>query len=115
MDKWGMESRVEKERIGDTRMNNTEQKKRMILAMEYVARQINDEDVFEGWLVGGVPDGDIEFGCFDTAVIDDDDYFMRDENFKHLMGCFLRRMYGAYKSGGLYCGGLASGDKNDWN
>ena len=23
----------------------------MVLAMEYIARQINDEDVFEGWLM----------------------------------------------------------------
>lgn len=92
-------------------MNKMDERKKMILAMEYIARQINDEDVFEGWLMCGVPDGDIEYGCTDISVIDDNDYFLEDDNFKDLMTCFLRRMSSAYNDGGLYCGGVVSGDK----
>ena len=76
-------------------------RKKMVVAMEFIARQINDEDVFEGWLMGGVADGDISRGSLDIGEVDE--YYTRDDNFRDLMDCFLRRMYGAYKSGGLYC------------
>jgi hypothetical protein len=87
-----------------------EERKKMILAMEFIARQINDENVFEGWLMCGVPDGDIKYGSFDTDQIYDEDYMLSDAGFKDLMSCFLRRMSGAYRSGGLYCDGVVS----DW-
>jgi hypothetical protein len=89
-------------------MNKIEERKKMVLAMEYICRQINDENVFEGWLMCGVPDGDIEYGSFDTDQIYDEDYMISDDGFKELMSCFLRRMVGAKKSGGLYCGGIVS-------
>ena len=76
-------------------------RKKMVVAMEFIARQINDEDVFEGWLMGGVSDGDIHRGSLDIDEVDD--YYIRDDNFRDLMDCFLRRMAGAQKSGGLYC------------
>ena len=76
-------------------------RKKMVVAMEFIARQINDEDVFEGWLMGGVADGDISRGSLDIGEVDE--YYTRDDTFRDLMDCFLRRMYGAYKSGGLYC------------
>lgn len=85
---------------------------KMILAMEYIARQINDEEVFEGWLMNGVADGDIPYGNFDITEVDD--YYTEDDNFKELMSCFLRRMVGAWNSGGLYCGGIVSEDKTDY-
>lgn len=88
---------------------------KMVKAMEYICRQINDEDVFEGWLIAGVADGDIEYG--DLSVDDDfaEDngyysYYIEDSNFSELMGCFLRRMAGAKRSGGLYCDGVLSSD-----
>ena len=94
-------------------MDKITERKKMLLAMEFVARQINDENVFDGWLIGGVPDGEIEYGSFDTTSIWNDDYMMSDRGFKEIMSCFLRRMVGAWKSGGLYCGGVVSDTKED--
>lgn len=85
-----------------------EDRKKAVLAMEFLARQINDEAVFEGWLMTGVADGDIEYGSVDLDQVDD--YYTEPENFAELMDCFLRRMSAARKSGGLYCGGVVSGD-----
>jgi hypothetical protein len=76
--------------------------------MEYLARQINDEDVFYFWMMNGVPDGDIEYGNLDPTQIYEEDYMVSDEGFKDIMSCFLRRMCKAYQSGGLYCGGVLS-------
>lgn len=87
------------------KLNVTERKK-MVLAMEYIARQINDEDVFEGWLMSGVADGDLSYGEWDCENVED--YYIEDGNFKDLMSCFLRRMAGAKRSGGLYCNGIVS-------
>ena len=83
-------------------MTTKEERKKMVLAMEYIARQINDEDVFDGWLMVGVADGDIPYGSFDTNDVND--YYTETENFQPLMDTFLRKMSGARKSGGLYCG-----------
>ena len=80
-----------------------EERKKMILAMEFICRHINDEYVLEGWLMCGVPDGDIEYGNFDVSQIYDEDSMLEDDNFRELMECFLRRMAGASKSGGLFC------------
>ena len=83
---------------------------KMVKAMEFIARQINDEDVFDAWLVCGVADGDIEIG--DLEVKQDDgetlDYYMEDAHFADLMDTFLRVMARAKKSGGLYCDGKVS-------
>ena len=48
-------------------MNKIERIK-MVKAMEYIARQINDEAVFERWLIGGVGDGDIEYGELEVST-----------------------------------------------
>lgn len=83
---------------------------KMVKAMEFIARQINDEGVFDGWLSNGVADGDIEYG--DLIATEEDaenlEYYIRDEDFPELMACFLRRMEGAKRSGGLYCDGKVS-------
>lgn len=89
-------------------MNATERIK-MVKAMEYIARHVNDENVFMRWLMGGVADGDIEYGDLcagknDSAI----DYANDDESFADLMGCFLRLMHSARRSGGLYCDGVTS-------
>ena len=87
-------------------MNKIERIK-MIKAMEFIARQINDENVFETWLVCGVADGDIDIGDLEVKPDDDEtlDYYMEDVHFADLMDTFLRVMTRAKKSGGLYCDG----------
>ena len=86
---------------------------KMVKAMEFIARNINDEDVFEDWLIGGVADGDIEYG--DLSVADDDidnlECYIRDQDFSDLMDSFLGLMKAAKKSGGLYCDEIVSGWK----
>lgn len=96
--------------------DNKLEKVKMIKAMEYIARQINDEDIFMSWLSGGVADGDIEYGDFDFTHIKEDEayyYAEDDENFADLMATFLRCMARAKKSGGLYCGNVVSKEK-EW-
>ena len=83
-----------------------------VKAMEFMARQVNDEEVFDIWLMGGVADGDIEYGDFmihsgletDPAY----EYASDPDTFSYLMGCFLRTMSAAHKSGGLWCGDVVS-------
>ena len=83
---------------------------KMVKAMEYIVRQVNDEDVFMDWLSIGVADGDITYG--DLAVNADDmenlDYYIANVNFADLMKYFLNIMYYARRSGGLYCDGVVS-------
>ena len=38
------------------------ERKKMVLAMEFIVRQINDEEVFANWLALGIADGDLEYG-----------------------------------------------------
>ena len=88
-------------------MNKNERIK-MVKAMEYIARQINNEDVFYNWLVLGVADGDIDYA--DISEYDDGtvSYYTDDERFAELMQTFLLCMKEAWKSGGLYCDGIVS-------
>lgn len=80
---------------------------RMVKAMEYICRNINDMDVFDGWLMTGVADGDIKYGDLSDDGLEDLEYYVEDDKvFADLMGCFLRRMARAKKSGGLYCDGV---------
>lgn len=88
------------------------ERKKAVLAMEYLAKQVNDEEVFESWLTLGVADGDINYGSFDVCEVDD--YYVEDENFKELMSVFLRLMKNAWKSGGLFCGKVVSEDVSDY-
>lgn len=103
-------------------MNKIERIK-LVRAMEYIARQVNDEEVFEEWLLDGVADGDIEYS--DLSVHDEDlneedpwdglGYYIKDDDntFKSTMTTFLRVMAGAWKSGGLYCDGITSDERSD--
>ena len=84
--------------------NKTKHRIEMVKAMECVARCINDEDIFESWLMCGVADGDID----DNTVDEDLEYYVQDDNFKDLMDLFLRLMVRAKNSGGLYCGGVVT-------
>lgn len=91
-------------------MDNTARKK-VVLAMELLARCINDEDIFMGWLSCGVADGDIP--GYSTDVADVDDYYIEDDNFKDLMTLFLKKMSSAYRSGGLYVDSIVSDTKEE--
>lgn len=91
-----------------------EERVKMVKAMEFICRQINDEDVFFGWIMSGVADGDIQYGDFSIDSLDCDEatwYAEDDKNFSELMACFLRRMVRAKKSGGLYCDGVSSAEE----
>ena len=93
----------------------TSEREKMVKAMEFIARKINDEGVFEGWLMLGVADGDIECGDLDTTVHDENlEDYMEDDNFKELMSVFLRRMVFAWRSGGLYCDEVVSEDRKEY-
>ncbi len=97
----GIEPYVTKEEI-KTRI-------KAVKAMEYLARQINDEDVFYEWLSLGVADGDIDFGDLSEESNGDVEFYVEDdERFAELMDVFLKCMTNARKSGGLYCGKVLS-------
>lgn len=91
---------------------NKERRVKMIKAMEYIARNLNDEEIFEPWLSVGVADGDIEYGSLDITSddIENLDYYIEDDNFKDLMALFLRMMKRANESG-LYCDGVVSSEE----
>ena len=75
--------------------------------MEYIARQINDEEIFIGlWLTEGVADEDIKYGSIDIGDVDE--YYLEDDNFRDLMDNFILAIMMANESGGLYCGGIAT-------
>lgn len=87
-----------------------EERMKMVKAMEYIARQLNDEEILESWLASGVADGDIEYGDLTTyAALDAVDWYIEDQHFSDLMETFLYLMKAAKKSGGLYCDGVVSG------
>ena len=83
---------------------NAKERYEMVRAMETIARTVNDEDVFEGWLMCGVADGDID----ETTTDEELEYYIDDKHFAELMDTFLRVMSRAKRSGGLYCDGIVS-------
>lgn len=87
---------------------NLAERTKMVEAMEYICRQINDENTFDVWLSIGVADGDIEYGCFDPDDINARAYAEDDFKFSELMTTFLRRMAHAAQEGGLYCNGVVA-------
>lgn len=105
--KWSEKEKGEKEK-----MKKVERIK-MVKAMEFIARQINDEEIFlDWWLTGGVADGDIEYGDLSINDNDEAEWYTSDENFSDLMTVFLTCMKKAAKSGGLYCDGITDSLKN---
>lgn len=81
---------------------------KMIKAMEYIVRNLNDESLMDGWLMYGIPDGDIEYGDLSSNNYEDD-YFLNDKNFADLMKYFLFLMEEARTGkSGLYCDGVVS-------
>ena len=90
----------------------TKAQAKMIIEMDDVARCINDENIIESWMMGGVPDGDIPYK--ETISMEDLDEIseMYDEyDFKVFIGCFLRCMKSAGRDG-LYLDGVIADNKN---
>lgn len=86
---------------------NKHERATAIRAMEFLARSLNDESIFNLWLSLGVADGDI-----DGSETDDDlEYYYEDDtDFAEIMDVFLTAMARAKKSGGLYIDGVVSKD-----
>ena len=89
---------------------NAPERIKMVKAMEFITRQINDEGVFEDWLIGGVADGDIKYGDLEVRDEDREDLavYIEDESFADLMHTFLYLMKNASRSGWLCCDGVVS-------
>lgn len=85
---------------------NIDNRTKMIKAMEYIARQVNNEEVLEYWLSCGVSDGEIEPGDLNAPDDGFDEYYLEDDTFSELMHTFLSLMVMAKKDGGLYCDGV---------
>jgi len=84
---------------------------KMVKAMEFIARQVNNEETFmDLWLAEGVADGDVRLGDLQVNEEDPDllEYYTADGPFADLMGLFLRLMIEAEKDGGLYCDDVCS-------
>lgn len=90
---------------------NTEERIKMVKAMEFIARNLNDEEIMMIWLTDGVADGDIEYGDLSVKETDAEDlaYYIEDDDaFADLMDTFLFVMKNAQRSGGLYCDNVVS-------
>lgn len=87
---------------------NEKERIKLVKAMEYIARQCNDETVFDYWLTLGVADGDINYGDLTDEKNGDVDYYIDDDTFAELMYRFLVTMKFAKDSGGLHCDGIVS-------
>jgi hypothetical protein len=88
---------------------NLKERAAVVRAMETIARAINDECIFEEWLIYGVADGDID----ETTTDSDLDYYVEDDQtFGELMSTFTHMMRKVHKNGGLYVDGVASDTYN---
>ena len=90
---------------------NFSERMKMVKAMEYIARCINNEDIFfDWWATLGVADGDIPPGELEMKSDDVDlGYYVEDDKtFSELMGTFLTCMKFAYNDGGVFCDGVVS-------
>lgn len=85
---------------------------KLVKAMEYIMRQLNDESIFESWLTYGVADGDIEYG--DLTVTNEDlgtlGYYISKDVLECVMDEFVHNIRMASKSGGLFCAGVCGGE-----
>ena len=62
----------------------TQERIKVLKAMDTIARCLNDEEVFEAWLVDGVPDG--------TETDEDFELYTDDETFADIMDSFAHLM-----------------------
>lgn len=89
--------------LADVDTLNKKDRAKAILAMEFIARNVNNEDYLESWLMCGVADGDIEYGESDIKAVDE--YYTDMDNFKDIVQCFRRVTARAIADGGFYVGG----------
>ena len=90
---------------------NLQERAKMIKAMEFICRNLNNEDQLMIWLTDSVADGDIEYGDLEVKPDDAENleyYIEDDERFSDLMDTFLYCMRKAHRGGGLYCDGVVS-------
>lgn len=89
---------------------NKIERAKAVKAMEFMARNLNDEAIVNIWLTEGVADGEIDYGDLDVGEDDVEnlEYYIEDEAFADLMDTFVYCMAKARKSGGLYCDGIVS-------
>lgn len=90
---------------------NKEERIKMVKAMEFICRHINDENEFDTWLITGVADGDIDGGDLTVKPEDEDDleyYYSDDVDFADLMDTFLYLMKRVRTNGGIFCDGVVS-------
>ena len=99
----------------ESRIIKLDERVRMVKAMEYIARHINGEDIFNGWLMYGVADGDIEYGDLTDKLDIDMFYWIDNPQFSELMQTFLECMYKCKISGGLYCDNVVSGKESNFD
>ena len=93
--------------VADTGVKRVpEDRLKAVKCMEFLARQVNDEEIFDLWLSAGVADGDIYYGDLTGGEIDD--YYLDDKHFQELIHIFLLLMSEARRSGGLYIDGVVS-------
>lgn len=90
----------------------TKAQAKMIIEMDDIARCINDENIVESWMMGGVPDGDIPYKTTISMEDINEVAEMYDEyDFKVFVGCFLRCMKSAGRDG-LYLDEVVANNKD---
>lgn len=92
---------------------NKRERKTMVLCMEFIARNLNDEEDLFRWFMNGVADGDFNYNSivedFNVTLEDVDEYYIEDKTFADLMNVFIRTMRNAARpnyGGGLWCDGV---------
>ena len=86
---------------------------KIVRAMDTLARCINNEMIFERWLLSGIADNDITDNTTSVDIISAG--YCTDEEFKNLMSLFLKLMYKASGDGGLYAEGVVSATRQiEW-
>ena len=93
-----------------TEIMRKQRRVQMLKSMEFICRNLNDEDHLEIWLNDGIADGDIEYGNFDCDVqsLEDLDYYLDDKHFADVMDTFIFVMKQVDRDGGLYCDNVLS-------
>lgn len=81
---------------------------KMVAAMEFIMRNLNNEELIMDWLRDGVADGDINYG--DMSPDNDELYIYTDDDvdFAEIMHTFTEIMAEVHNNGGLYCDGVCS-------
>lgn len=86
-------------------MKNTEERCKLLRAMDLIARATNNEDFLcDIWFLDGVPDGEIDDDTPDAYI----EWLTDDRYFANIMDAFLATMFHARLDGGLYFDGVLS-------